>query len=154
MATARIVFSVFHQYKAGAQKCFAQGHSLKKSRGSSQARTQDPRLPAKHFTIVLCRTPWLKEEVLVTCIFFSFYHNIIKRSWKVSIVLKVLTINKIVNLPFNSLPHNPDLDNPEKETSWKTLWEKGENVGNLFSQSFLPFPKQISIYQSHLFCRP
>ena len=34
---------------------------------------------------------------------------------------------------------------------------KGENAGNqhclLFPQCFLPFPKQSSIFQSHLFCR-
>ena len=34
---------------------------------------------------------------------------------------------------------------------------KGENAGHqhflLFSQCFLPFPKQISILWSHLFCR-
>ena len=34
---------------------------------------------------------------------------------------------------------------------------EGENAGNqhflLFPQCFLPFPKQISIFRSHLFCR-
>ena len=43
-----------------------------------------------------------------------------------------------------------------KKKSFENTVGKGENVGNqhflLFPQCFLPFPKQISIFLSHLFC--
>ena len=39
---------------------------------------------------------------------------------------------------------------------FENIVEKGENANNqhflLFSQCFLPFPRQISIFQSPLFC--
>ena len=54
-----------------------------------------------------------------------------------------------------SLPHNPDLNDLEKEV-FENIVEKGENAGNQhflrFLQPFLPFPIQISNFQSHLFC--
>ena len=43
-----------------------------------------------------------------------------------------------------------------KET-FENIVEKGENAGDqhflLFPHCFLPFPKQISVFQSRLFCR-
>ena len=40
--------------------------------------------------------------------------------------------------------------------AFENIVEKGENAGNqhvlLFQQCFLPFAKQISIFQPHLFC--
>ena len=48
------------------------------------------------------------------------------------------------------------LTTSEKKT-FENIVGKGENAGNqhflLFPQCFLPVPKQISIFQSHLFCR-
>ena len=45
----------------------------------------------------------------------------------------------------------------KKESLLKKIVGKGENAGNqhflLFPQSFVPFPKQILVFQSHLFCR-
>ena len=44
-----------------------------------------------------------------------------------------------------------------KKKPFENIVGKGENAGNqhflLFLQCFLLFPKQISIFQSHLFCR-
>ena len=44
----------------------------------------------------------------------------------------------------------------EKEFKSFENMGKGENGGNqhfpIFPQCFLPFPKQVSIFQSHLFC--
>ena len=44
-----------------------------------------------------------------------------------------------------------------RKKSFKNIVRKGENAGNqhfvLFPQSFLPFPKKISLFESHLFCR-
>ena len=49
----------------------------------------------------------------------------------------------------------PTYNNPEKE-SFENIVGKGENAGNqhflLFPQCFLPFPKQISIFQPNLIC--
>ena len=54
----------------------------------------------------------------------------------------------------NSLPHNYDFQRPCIKKPFENVVEKGENAGNqhflLFPQCFLPFPKQISIFQSHL----
>ena len=44
-----------------------------------------------------------------------------------------------------------------KRKPFENIVGKGENAGNwhflLFPQCFLTFPKQISVFQSHLFCR-
>ena len=44
-----------------------------------------------------------------------------------------------------------------KKKPFETIVGKGENAGNqqflLFLQCFLPFPKQILTFQSHLVCR-
>ena len=44
-----------------------------------------------------------------------------------------------------------------KKKPFETIVGKGENAGNqqflLFPQCFLPFPKQILTFQSHLVCR-
>ena len=44
-----------------------------------------------------------------------------------------------------------------KKKPFEKIVGKGEDAGKLhfllFPQCFLPFPKQISIFQSHLFCR-
>ena len=44
-----------------------------------------------------------------------------------------------------------------KEKAFENIVGKGENAGNqhflLFPQCFLPFPKQISIFQLHSICR-
>ena len=61
----------------------------------------------------------------------------------------------------NSLPIWTSLEFWLLTTLYKKSFEntvgKGENAGNqhflLFPQCFQPFPKQISIFQSHLFCR-
>ena len=49
----------------------------------------------------------------------------------------------------------PTLNDPEKK-AFENIVGKRENAGNqhflLFPQCFLPFPKQISIFQSHLLC--
>ena len=41
--------------------------------------------------------------------------------------------------------------------NFENIVRKGENAGNqhflLFPQCFLTFPKEISFFQSHLFCR-
>ena len=43
-----------------------------------------------------------------------------------------------------------------RKESFENLLGKGENAGNqhflLFPKGFPPFPRQISIYKSHLFC--
>ena len=50
----------------------------------------------------------------------------------------------------------PTFNDPDKE-ALKNIVGKGENAGNqhflLFPQSFLPFPKEISVFESHSICR-
>ena len=49
----------------------------------------------------------------------------------------------------------PTLNDPKME-AFENILGKGENAGNqhflLIPKCFLPFPKQISIFGSHLFC--
>ena len=56
----------------------------------------------------------------------------------------------------NSLQHNPDLTTLRKKP-FENIVGKGENAGNqhflFFPQCFLPFPKQISIFDTHSNCR-
>ena len=56
----------------------------------------------------------------------------------------------------DSLPHNANFKLPLKKP-FENFVGKGENAGNqhflLFLQCFLPFSEQISVLQSHLFCR-
>ena len=51
----------------------------------------------------------------------------------------------------------PTVNDPKEEGFEKTLWGKRENAGNqhfiFFPLCYLRFPRQISIYESHLFCR-
>ena len=58
-------------------------------------------------------------------------------------------------MPLNPFPHNPKISQPWERGLLKTVG-KGENAGNqhflLFTQCFQPFTKQISDFQSHLFC--
>ena len=53
------------------------------------------------------------------------------------------------------VPQN-QLLSPLYKKRFENIVENGENDSNqhflLFPQCFLPFPKQISIFQSHLFC--
>ena len=56
-----------------------------------------------------------------------------------------------------TLFHTIPFTQPGREAFFENFVRKGENVGNqhflLFPQCFLPFPKQISIFWSHLLCR-
>ena len=56
---------------------------------------------------------------------------------------------------FDLLPHNPDLTTLKKK-AFENILGKGENAGNqnfvLSPKCFLPFTKQILIFESHLFC--
>ena len=53
----------------------------------------------------------------------------------------------------NSLPHNHDFQHSPYKKPFENIVRKGENAGNkhflLFSQCFLPSPKQISIFEAH-----
>ena len=64
----------------------------------------------------------------------------------------VLCIKKIIN----SLPTIPSFLTVKQRTFENSVG-KGENAGNQhflhFQQCFLPFPNQISIFHSRLFCR-
>ena len=57
----------------------------------------------------------------------------------------------------NPLSHNPEFKRPPTKKPFENIVGKGENAGNqhflLFPQCFLPFTKQISKFQSRLFCR-
>ena len=48
-------------------------------------------------------------------------------------------------------------DSEKKKKTYQNIMGKGENAGNqhflLFPPCFLPFSKEISIFQSNLFCR-
>ena len=56
----------------------------------------------------------------------------------------------------NSLPQNPVFSLARQRGLFKTLWEKEKmlvtSIFSFFPNCFLPFPKQISIFQSRLFC--
>ena len=66
---------------------------------------------------------------------------------------KILVSGNGLNLYHTNLTFN----DPVERSLLKTLWEKEKMlVTGIFSFShnvFLPFPKQISFFQSHLFCR-
>ena len=57
---------------------------------------------------------------------------------------------------FHSLPDNPTFNDLEEET-FENIVGKGESAGNqhflFFRQCFLPYLKQILIFQSHASCR-
>ena len=58
---------------------------------------------------------------------------------------------------FQPIPIQSRLLTTLGKTTLENIVGKGENAGNqhflLFPQCFLPFPKQISTFQSHVFCR-
>ena len=63
--------------------------------------------------------------------------------------------NQSINL-INPLPQDSRLLTTLTERSFENIMGKGENAGNqhflLFPKCFLPVLKQISIFESHLFC--
>ena len=87
--------------------------------------------------------------MLVTCIFSfsdSVFQTLLQGRLKSGLCCKELTL-------YHTIPTFNDL---EGESFCKHCG-KGENAGNqnffLFQKCFLPFPKQIAIFQSHSFCR-
>ena len=57
----------------------------------------------------------------------------------------------LTGIHFDSLPHNPDLNNNPVKTAFENIVGKGENAVNrhFFSfppQCFLPFSKRISMF--------
>ena len=61
-----------------------------------------------------------------------------------------LKIHIIQNNVLNPLPHNPNFKRLLKKEPFENIVEKRENAGNqnflLFSQCFLPFPQQSSMF--------
>ena len=78
----------------------------------------------------------------------AFFLRVVK-SW--DCVVKSLS-NETTLTPYNTIPTLTTLG----MKPFKNIVGKGENAGNqhfpLFPQCFIPFPKQISIFQPNLIC--
>ena len=101
----------------------------------------------------LLKTLWEKDKLLITSS-FSFSHSVFYPFRGLPTNFVKLKLSSAISFTlYHTILTSKD--------PWKKLSEnivgKGENAGNqhflLFPQSFLSFPRQISIFQSHFFCR-
>ena len=98
------------------------------------------------------RTKWIFKQTIKNNLHTCTRYDL---NWNASFNIHFIDFS--YHLVFNPLPHNLDFQLPWKRGLFKTMWEMEKmlvtSIFSFFHNVFYPSPYQISMFDSHLFCR-